>query len=93
MDVHENARLTVHGRLLLVQRVRETTWRVVDAAAAAGVSERTAYTWLARYRDGGEPALHDRSSAPARSPRQLPIDAIATIERKRRCQATRLAWA
>jgi transposase InsO family protein len=57
---------------------------VVDAAAAAGVSERTAYTWLARYRDGGEPALHDRSSAPARSPSQLPADAIATIERLRR---------
>ena len=41
---------------------------MVDAAVAAGVSERAAYTWLARYRDGGEPALHDRSSAPARSP-------------------------
>jgi transposase InsO family protein len=84
MNVHKNARMTVHGRLLLVQRVRAAGWRVVDAAAAGGVSVRTAYTWLARYRDGGEPALHDRSSAPARSPSQLPADAIATIERLRR---------
>ena len=84
MNVHKNARMTVHGRLLMVQRVRAAGWRVVDAAAAAGVSPRTAYTWLARYRDGGEPALHDRSSAPARSPHQLPADAIATIERLRR---------
>jgi hypothetical protein len=76
MNVHKNARMTVHGRLLLVQRVREADWRVVDAAAAAGVSERTAYTWLARYRDGGEPARHDRSSAPARSPSQLPDEVV-----------------
>jgi transposase InsO family protein len=84
MNVHKNARMTVHGRLLMVQRVREAGWRVADAAAAAGVSQRTAYTWLARYRDGGEPALHDRSSAPARSPSQLPAGVVATIERLRR---------
>jgi transposase InsO family protein len=84
MNVHKNARMTVHGRLLMVQRVREAGWRVADAAAAAGVSPRTAYTWLARYRDGGEPALHDRSSAPARSPSQMPADVIAAIERLRR---------
>jgi transposase InsO family protein len=84
MNVHKNARMTFHGRLLMVQRVREAGWRVVDAAAAAGVSERTAYTWLKRYRDGGEPALHDRSSAPTRSPGRLPADVVATIERLRR---------
>jgi transposase InsO family protein len=84
MNVHKNARMTVHGRLLLVTRVREQGWRVGDAAAAAGVSERTAYSWLARYRAGGEGALHDRSSAPARSPRRLPADVVAAIERLRR---------
>ena len=84
MNVHKNARMTFHGQLLLVRRVREAGWRVVDAAVAAGVSERAAYTWLARYRDGGEPALHDRSSAPARSPSRLPAEVFATIERLRR---------
>ena len=84
MNVHKNARMTVHGRLLLIERVRVAGWRVVDAAAAAGVSERTAYTWLARYRAGGERALRDRSSAPARSPRRLPAEAIAAIARLRR---------
>ena len=67
MNVHKHARMTVHGRLLLVQRVREAGWRVLEAAMAAGISERTAYTWLARYRAGGERALHDRSSAAGRS--------------------------
>ena len=84
MNVHKHARMTVHGRLLLVQRVREAGWRVLEAAMAAGISERTAYTWLARYRAGGERALHDRSSAPARSPHRLPAETIATIERLRR---------
>ncbi len=49
-----------------------------------GVSERTAYSWLARYRAGGERALRDRSSAPARSPHRLPGAAVAAIERLRR---------
>jgi transposase InsO family protein len=84
MNVHKNARLTVHGRLLLIARVRTAGWRVVDAAAAGGVSERTAYRWLARHRAGGERALHDRSSAPARSPRRLPAATITAIERLRR---------
>jgi transposase InsO family protein len=84
MNVHKNARMTVHGRALLVARVRDQGWRVEDAALAAGVSVRTAYRWLARWRAGGEPALHDRSSAPARSPRRLPHEVTAEIARLRR---------
>ena len=48
MNVHQNARMTVHGRLLLVARVRDRGGRVEDAARAAGVAVRTAYKWLAR---------------------------------------------
>jgi hypothetical protein len=46
MNVHQHAFMTVHGRALLVSRIR---WRVKDAAEAAGVSERSAYKWLARH--------------------------------------------
>ena len=46
MNVHKNARLTPSGRVLLVQRI-ESGWRIGDAAAASGVSVRTAYEWLA----------------------------------------------
>jgi transposase InsO family protein len=84
MNVHKNARTTSHGRLLLVQRVRRQGWRVAEAASAAGVSKRTAYKWLARYRAGGEPALRDRGSTPARSPRRTPPEIVAMIERLRR---------
>jgi transposase InsO family protein len=84
MNVHENARMTVHGRVLLVARVRQQGWRVGDAAGAAGVSVRTAYKWLARWQAGGERALRDRSSAPARSPHRLPTEVTAAIGRLRR---------
>jgi hypothetical protein len=40
MYVHKNARMTIHGRLVLVAGVREQGWRVEAAAPAAGVSVR-----------------------------------------------------
>lgn len=84
MNIHKNARMTVHGRALLVCRVCEAGWRVADAAAAAGVSKRTAFTWLARFRSGGRAALEDRKSTPGRSPHRTPADQVAAIEQLRR---------
>jgi transposase InsO family protein len=88
MNIHENARMTVHGRALLVSRVGDQGWRVVDAAKAAGVSERTAYTWLARYRAGGAAALKDRSAAPGSCPHRTPVEQVAAIESLRRQRLT-----
>jgi transposase InsO family protein len=84
MNMHKNARLTPQGRALLVHRVRHEGWRVRDAAAAAGLSERQAFRWLARHRAGGEPALQDRSSAPARCPHRTDAKTRAAIEQLRR---------
>jgi transposase InsO family protein len=84
MNMHKNARLTPQGRLLLVQRVTERGWTVRSAACAAGLSERQAYRWLARYRAGGTAALRDRSSAPQRCRHQVPAARVAAIERSRR---------
>jgi transposase-like protein len=63
MNLHKHARLTPRGRALLVQRI-EQGLRVEDAAQAAGVSVRTAYKWLRRFREEGEAGLQDRSSRP-----------------------------
>ena len=71
MNVHKHARMTVHGRYLVVCRVRQEGWRVRDAAVAAGISPRTASKWLARYRAGGMAALRDRGSAPRRCRHRL----------------------
>jgi len=62
---HPNARLTVHGRLILAQRV-ESGWSVSASARASGVSRQTAAKWVARYRQLGEGGLSDASSRPRR---------------------------
>ena len=65
MKLHGNAKLTPVQRRLLVARVLEEHWTIADAADAAGVSERTAYRWVRRWKDGDR-ELNDRSSAPKR---------------------------
>ena len=69
---HANARLNVHGRRLLVDRVRRQGWAVAHAAKAMGVSRQCAHRWLARFDAEGEAGLVDRSSRPHRSPRRTP---------------------
>jgi transposase len=64
MNLHGNARLTLRGRRLLVERVCRQRVALVDAAGAAGISTRTASKWVARYRGEGLAGLADRSSAP-----------------------------
>ena len=87
MQVHGNAKLVPSSRLLLVRRVLEEAWKVADVASAMGISERTAYRWLARFR-AGDQLLADRSSAPRRVPRRTPPAVEALIERLRRLRMT-----
>ena len=84
MQLHPNARLTPRTRRLLIDRVERESWPVARAARAAGVSRQTAYKWLRRFREGGEPALRDRSSRPRRIPRRTPQKSIQRIEQLRR---------
>jgi transposase InsO family protein len=87
MKLHANARTCPKSRRLLVDRL-EGGWSLTEAAEAAGVSERTASKWLARWRADGEAGLFDRSSAPRRSPSRLPADRLAAIEALRRLRMT-----
>ena len=79
MNVHSRARTCPASRALLVQRVREEAWSAEEAAAASGISVRTAYKWLARQRDEGLPGLQDRSSRPRHRPRGTPAEWQAVI--------------
>ena len=83
MNIHKNARLTPQGRVLLVRRITEEGWRIVDAANAAGISVRQSYRWLARYRSGGSAALADRSSAPHQCKHGIGADRVGDIARLR----------
>ena len=84
MNAHKNARLTPFGRELMIRRILEERWPAVKAAQAAGVSERTAYKWLARYRGGGTAALHNAKPVPRRVGHRLRGEQIAAIEGLRR---------
>jgi transposase len=86
MKLHRNAKLSVKGRELLVDRVLDAGWSLTQAAEAAGVSDRTARKWLARYRAEGPEGLLDRSSAPAVVSNRVDerrIEVIAALRRLR----------
>jgi transposase InsO family protein len=87
MKLHGNARTCPKSRRLLVDRL-EGDWSLTEAAEAAGVSERTAAKWLARWRAEGEEGLLDRSSAPKLVPSRLPADRLKAIEALRRLRMT-----
>ncbi len=88
MKLHGNARTCPNSRRLLVDRVSEQSWPVAVAAEAAGVSERTAYRWLKRWREEGVEGLSDRSSAPKSIPHRTPADRVQAIEVLRRLHMT-----
>jgi transposase InsO family protein len=88
MKLHGNARTCPNSRRLLVERVSDQSWSVAAAAQAAGISERSAYRWLARWREQGIEGLSDRSSAPRRIPRRTPADRVRAIEALRRLHMT-----
>ncbi len=76
---HGNARLNVHGRRLIVQRVLEEGWAVAHVAQAMGISRRCAHRWLTRYQQEGEAGLEDRSSRPHTSPKGPPQDCSRVV--------------
>lgn len=80
MNVHKNARTTPRSRALLVHRVLHERWPVSTVADAFGVSQRTVYKWVARYRAEGAPGLRDRSCAARRRPHALTAPWLALIK-------------
>ena len=84
MKLHANAALGPKGRAVMARRVVEESWSLAQAAEAAGVSERTASKWVARYRGEGVAGLADRSCAPLRVANRTDdrrIEVIAALRR------------
>lgn len=84
MNSHKHARLTPAGRALLVHRVLHESWSMAAASQAMGVSCRTGFKWLARFRAEGEPGLRDRSSRPHHSPSACCAEQVGLFELQRR---------
>jgi transposase InsO family protein len=91
---HRNARLTFHGRLMLVQRVLDDERPVAHVAKEMGVSRQCGHKWVARYRAAGEPGLQDRSSRPRSTPTRTPAeveDIVVAARREHRLGPDRLS--
>jgi transposase InsO family protein len=88
---HGNARLTFHGRKLIVERHR-AGWRQAHIAAAMGVSRKCVRTWITRYEAEGEAGLVDRSSRPHSSPRRTAAAVEDRIVELRRRERRGPAW-
>ena len=84
MDIHQNARLTPHGRAELVCRVRLEGQAPKVVAAALGVTVKTVKKWLDRFQLEGAAGLLDRSSRPHRLRQPTPDDIVAQIVALRR---------
>lgn len=88
MNLHKHARLSPRGRALLVDRILMQGLRVEEAAHAAGVSVRTAYKWLKRFKEEGLDGLTDRSSRPQRCPHATPQAVVDQVVEQRRSRQT-----
>lgn len=86
MNVHKNARLTVHSRAELVRRVLEQALSPKAVAAAFGVDEKTVRKWVKRFQAEGPSGLADRSSRPHKLRRPTPearVEQIIALRRQR----------
>ncbi len=81
---HRNARLTPHGRRVLVQRVRVEGMPIAHVAKAMGVSRQCAHRWVARFDTEGDAGLEDRSSRPHRTPTRASAEVEAQVVAARR---------
>jgi transposase InsO family protein len=88
---HRNARLTFHGRRLLVARV-EAGMPVAHVAKAMGISRQCAHRWVARYAAEGAAGLHDRSSRPHTCPTRTAPTVEQAVLRLRRAERRGQDW-
>ncbi|WP_156163572.1 helix-turn-helix domain-containing protein, partial [Demequina subtropica] len=75
---HRNARLTVRGRQILVERIAAGR-PVAHVAKEMGVSRTCAHRWWGRYQAEGDAGLEDRSSRPHVSPTRTSTEIVATV--------------
>lgn len=78
-----NAHTTMSLRRELVLLADQPGANVAEIARRFGVSRKTAYKWLTRYREGGADALADQPRVPHRSPNRTPPEVEAAVLRVR----------
>ncbi len=72
MKLHGNSKTSPYIREQMVRSVLEQAEPAKDTAEIFGVSVRTVYKWLRRYREFGVVGLQDRNSRPQRCSAEPP---------------------
>ncbi len=79
-------RSLLEARQRFVQAALRGVHSVAHLCGQAGISQKTGFKWLGRFRALGGPGLRDRSRRPHRSPRRTPgrwLHAVRGVRRKR----------
>jgi len=84
MNVHKNARLTVHSRAGMVRRVLSEGQSPKAVATAFGVDAKTVAKWVGRFKAEGPGGLSDRSSRPHKLHRPTPLEVVEQVIALRR---------
>ena len=81
---HRNARLTIHGRRVIIKRVLQQGCPRAHVAAEMGVSRQCVSRWIHRFQTEGDDGLRDRSSRPhsssTRTCAQTEAQVLACVE-------------
>jgi putative transposase len=77
-------RSRVDERVLLVGEYLKGERAMTDLCQEFGVSRKTAYKWVARYREDGPAGLADRSRAPLSHPTRLDAVVVEAVLEARR---------
>ena len=68
----------------LVREALSGLYSMTELCERASISRKTGYKWLARYHEGGRPALADRSRAPQHCPHRVTPELVALLCAARR---------
>src|ERR1700759_2422586 len=71
-------------RFRFIEEYRTDDWSFSELCRRFGVSRKTGYKWLNRYKAGGKEALAERSRRPRRSPGQMTPAVAAEVIALRR---------
>jgi transposase InsO family protein len=91
---HANAKLTIFGRRLIIERL-EQGWTQAQVAEASGVSRSTVAKWWKRHREEGDTGLRDRTSQAKHHPHALAehiVEGICRLRRELGAGPHRIAW-
>ena len=75
-------------KLQFIAAYQAGTFSVSELCARYGISRKTGYKWIARYKDEGVDGLKDRSRAPHHSPHKMSDAAAEAILHARRLHPT-----